>query len=314
MQNEESFEVLEEFHKRHHPEGKPFTTWTEQDLIQLIQKMTSVYDHAFIIVDAVDEIGQDRSSVIGLLQNLIGQSTDNVKILFTSRNEPDIQSMFKDYDQVCVAAQSSDLRLYVAAVIEERTRTRKLKIRDASLKEDIMQRLVDGADGMFRWVACQIDTLCALSNDRARRKALETMPAGLDETYGRILRNVSKSPLEMQQMVQRTLKLVVLARGEMSIAGLAQILSVEIGDEELDEDAVVDEDAILFWCLSLIRQNESGCVELAHFTCKTFLTSIDPVQTPELAPYKINEDEDNAFIAQLCLTYVCLRVFDEKHF
>jgi hypothetical protein len=43
---------------------------------------------------------------------------------------------------------SLDLELYVACEVERRTETRKLRIRDSSLKREIIETLVNGADGM----------------------------------------------------------------------------------------------------------------------------------------------------------------------
>jgi hypothetical protein len=45
-------------------------------------------------------------------------------------------------------ARSSDLELYVASEIETRTRKKELNIKDPDLKEEIMKRLIHGADGM----------------------------------------------------------------------------------------------------------------------------------------------------------------------
>lgn len=45
-------------------------------------------------------------------------------------------------------AHSSDLALYVASEIEKRIRKRQLSIKDSDLKETIMNRLVNGAEGM----------------------------------------------------------------------------------------------------------------------------------------------------------------------
>jgi hypothetical protein len=43
---------------------------------------------------------------------------------------------------------SLDLELYVACEVERRTEARKLRIRDSSLKGEIIQALINGADGM----------------------------------------------------------------------------------------------------------------------------------------------------------------------
>lgn len=40
----------------------------KEDLVGLVRKMICVYDEAFVLVDAVDEIGQDRTIVSGSSQ------------------------------------------------------------------------------------------------------------------------------------------------------------------------------------------------------------------------------------------------------
>jgi hypothetical protein len=100
-----------------------------------------------IVVDGLDEISEDRASITRLLQSLKVSST-TIKTLFASRPEVDIRDELEDAMQISIAARSSDLRLYVAAEIEKRTKERRLRIRDPDLKEHIMKTLVDGADGM----------------------------------------------------------------------------------------------------------------------------------------------------------------------
>ena len=48
-----------------------------------------------------------------------------------------------------IAAKSDDLKLYVDAEIEKRTRKKLLNIKTTSLKEYIRKRLVEGAEGMY---------------------------------------------------------------------------------------------------------------------------------------------------------------------
>jgi len=62
----------------------------------------------------------------------------------------------------------------------------------------------------FRWLTCQIDHICALSNDRSRRKALDTLPPDLPTTYERVLERVNASDEENQIIVQRTLRWILV--------------------------------------------------------------------------------------------------------
>lgn len=148
-QDEQSFEKLQDFYHRHNPDGKPPMSHTAEELCDLILEMTATFDDAMIIVDALDECGSNTGYVVELLASLNIGNRNNTKTLFLSRDEQDIRELLEDYTQISIAAKSSDLRLYVGAEIELRMRKRKLRIKDASLKEHIMERLIEGAEGMY---------------------------------------------------------------------------------------------------------------------------------------------------------------------
>jgi hypothetical protein len=59
-----------------------------------------------------------------------------------------MEPLLEGFDQLSIAAESQDLRLYVPAQIEARTRLRKLRIRNPSVKDKIIEALVNEADGM----------------------------------------------------------------------------------------------------------------------------------------------------------------------
>lgn len=153
-----------------------------------------------------------------------------------------------------------------------------------------------------------------MPNDRARRRGLQSLPSGLDETYERIPDRIDSAPSETQQMIGAALKFLALACQPVDITGLTQIIALEAGDSRLDEDKVVDENVILFWCSSLIRRSnfDESLAELAHFTCKSFLMAIDVDKKPSLARFKLTETLDNNYIAKQCLTYVSLADYNSQ--
>lgn len=108
--------------------------------------MTSRFKNAMILIDGLDEIETDRVQTLEILCSL--SIAGNLKTLFASRDEVDIRSHLTEYANVSIAAQSGDLRLYVAAEIEMRTARQQLGIRDPELKEHIMKTLITGAHGM----------------------------------------------------------------------------------------------------------------------------------------------------------------------
>ena len=159
-------------------------------------------------------------------------------------------------------------------------------------------------DIRFRWVACQMDHLCELPNDAARRKALNTLPATLHATYERILQRINGSNKDIQQLVQRSMRWLVCSRDHLTSQALCEAISIETGDTSLDPTRISDEKEILRWCSSLVRRSALGDgLELAHFTVKDFLTTGIDQRDREFGVYHVDPDDD-AELAERCLTYM----------
>lgn len=148
-QDEQCFDKLLLFNAKHNPDNKASAAYNEEDLRELIVEMASYFDSTMIVVDALDECGSQTAPVTDILTRLHSHSEGtHVKTLFLSRDEPDIRDFLGGYSEISIAARSSDLRLYVGAEIELRTRRRALRIKDRSLKDHIIETLVEGAEGM----------------------------------------------------------------------------------------------------------------------------------------------------------------------
>jgi len=128
--------------------------------------------------------------------------------------------------------------------------------------------------GRFRWVACQLDHLCDLPTDGARRKALKELPPTLYETYDRILRKLLPLPLEVRKIAQKTLHWIGLEK-YLTVSQLCEAVSIPDTVDEMDSDDVVDEAEISRRCSSLIRKSFGGnSFEFAHFTVLEYLQNI----------------------------------------
>ncbi|PQE30282.1 ankyrin repeat protein [Rutstroemia sp. NJR-2017a WRK4] len=247
------------------------------------------------------------------------------------RKEVDIEWVLSTYSNISIAAQSADLRLYVRSEIDKRSSKGKLRIQDPDLKDHIIRVLTEGADGMFRWVACQIDYLCECSTDDDRRDALQKLPPDLPSSYERILERVNRSTPENQAIVRRALQWIVhsfewypyriyrksLENGEpldfahqrFGTTELLQALSVRPGARVLKKSPMPEEDRVLHWCSSLIRRKADGDgFEIAHFTVKEFLLALDPVRKPEFAQYRLSGDHTELSIT--CMTFLQYAEFD----
>lgn len=121
-----------------------------QDLLVVLKKMVCVFEHVRLIVDALDECGDNTRTVAKLLKEMACCETENVSLALLSRDETDIRDIFAPpfSKHVEVAAHTEDVEQYVRTEIENRTQEKKLRIRNPELKEEIVRRLVDKASGM----------------------------------------------------------------------------------------------------------------------------------------------------------------------
>ena len=130
--------------------------------------------------------------------------------------------------------------------------------------------------GRFRWADCQLKYL-ANCNPAHIRHALDTLPATLDETYERTLREIKE---EKWEDARRLLLCVAVASRPLQVEELAEILAFDFEAGSIPrfcEDARLQNpiEAVLSTCstlLSVVEDWRSQVVQFAHFTVKEFLT------------------------------------------
>ncbi|KAK8254398.1 hypothetical protein HDK77DRAFT_370165, partial [Phyllosticta capitalensis] len=313
-ESQESFKILEGYYAACHPPGRGSQFADAQVLVKSIQDMSVSFEEVSIIVDGLDECDDNQIEVVEVLRELNADEYSNIRTLFLSRDEHVLRIHLEDtYDHIPIAAHNDDLRFYVEAEVELRVRKRRLRVKNPSLKQEIVERLVDGADGMFRWVVCQLDYLCELPDDAARRKALKNLPPDLFATYERILERVNRQGPEVQELVENTLRML-LFESSMSCNLLCGALAIKDGVDQFDHEAVPDDEEVLIRCSSLVRRvygedyhPGTSHFEISHFTVKEFLVSIDPVRTKHLSRYHLSFMDARTKVLCMQLTYLSLK-------
>ena len=145
-QNEDCMALLEEAVDSYDDSNTLLAVQSASELLELLKRMFRTFTDVAILIDGLDEC-HDAGEVSEGILDLKFEGV-SVHTLVFSRHETNIEPFLIDFHHVKIAAESQDLRLYVPAQIEERVRRRKLRIRDNSVKDLIIDRLVNGADGM----------------------------------------------------------------------------------------------------------------------------------------------------------------------
>jgi ankyrin repeat protein len=167
-------------------------------------------------------------------------------------------------------------------------------------------------------VFCQLETLRHCLPPSVRH-ILEELPESLDETYGRILKEIKRPN---RNHARRILQCLVVAIRPLRVEELAEVLAVDFDDaEEVPklnpnwrwED---EEQALLTSCSSLIaivEANDSRIVQFSHFSVKEFLISTRLANSSiDVSRYHIDFEPAHTILAQACMG-ILLQSDDRKN-
>ncbi|KAI8188517.1 hypothetical protein K4K51_006680 [Colletotrichum sp. SAR 10_75] len=148
IQKEDAYTMLERYYNELHPINGLPKQCTRKALQKLLRRILELFDHTYLVVDGLDECGKSTDEVVKCLFD-ISEDADNVSIALLSRDEDEIRSRLEgSFTPIEIAAHKEDITEYVMAEIEERIRSRRLRISSLHLKGEILQGLIDGAGGM----------------------------------------------------------------------------------------------------------------------------------------------------------------------
>ncbi|KAJ3549935.1 hypothetical protein NM208_g236 [Fusarium decemcellulare] len=315
-QGNEAFEILHQYYEDLHPPQGLAKTPDPDELRDRISQMCELFEQTIIVVDGLDECGDETDDVVDALMQ-VAEYSDRVSMALFSRDHFNIRiRLSEDFEVIPIAAHTEDIQIYVGAELEKRIERRQLRLNDTSMKEEIMETLVNRAKGMFRWVVCQLDYLCDCAHDGERRDALNKLPPDLPESYRRLLERVNRCSRSTQNLVKMCLHFIAFAKPSLPILALRQAVSTPaVIGATLDSNNMISEEEISRRCSSLIRKSENGRdFEFAHFSVQEFLedeAALSPASGSGLRIYLISESTSRLLLAGQCLRFIQLKNFDK---
>ncbi|KAF3903201.1 Ankyrin-1 [Dactylellina cionopaga] len=260
-----------------------------------------MFSKVYIVVDALDECDDNnntRSSLIYTLQNL----DSRVQLVFTSRPLEDI---LLDAVQFQVSAQEDDMRKYLRARVKEEHRLVKLCADNEGLEDEILDKIIARVDGMFLLARLHLQSVASKLRVGTLRKALETLPEELNDTYDDAIRRIQKgqekdrSEVAMKILMLLSFALRPLKLGEIQHALLTT--EVEEGDTGIDRSDLYDKELLFTICAGIITlENETSSVRFVHHTAETYFESR---RTGLFA-------NAHTELTTVCITYLSFREFD----
>ncbi|KAH7019752.1 ankyrin repeat-containing domain protein [Ilyonectria destructans] len=307
------------------------------ELLAVIMTEISSSERTFLLIDALDECPKDERPVFfDTLFNSKSPLPSNLSLLITSRRESDIEAVLQPSMSNTVWIQSSvvdaDVRIHVSNSISRDSRLSRWK---PAVRDEMLDAIVKGSNGMFRWAVCQLDTMRKCLTPAMVHAELRRMPETLDQTYDRILQQVPKLH---QPFVQSALHWLAFSARPLQIQELAEAAVVQPDGEDFDVERArfFDQNMITELCGPLVTSStidhrrgvknwltdkidtEMGyssaslpqgtsstftVVSLSHFSVKEYMLS-PRLGKGALANYQTSERLANAALARSCLFYL----------
>ncbi|KAF3907984.1 Ankyrin-3 [Dactylellina cionopaga] len=290
---------------------------TCQQLCEVFLDIINRVGKIWIVVDALDESSEEeRKKSIFWMRETLNSQQANIRILATSRPEEDIKFEITKFIQrndivsLQVSNIGSDIQSYIQTRVRSGTGFERWQSR-WEVQDEIEIKLVEKANGMFRWAACQLDVLEKCPDYRTLTRALVGLPKTLGDTYARILNSI---PEEYKQSAIRILQLLVYSERPLSLEEAVDAIATDIEGEQYfhPKYRMPNPDEILCYCSSLVamistRKQWGGAsknyieLHLAHYSVKEYLTSNQ--LTIDIAE-DFREIDAKASLAKVCLAYL----------
>ncbi|CAI7621157.1 unnamed protein product, partial [Penicillium viridicatum] len=297
---------LQELHKLYNS-GTPPVDALLNSLRQTICKFSDTY----ILLDALDESPRydKREGVLGAVKKIRQWDLPTLHLLVTSRNEIDIRDALEASFCQNIPMRNPETDIDIQNFISYQLSIDPKLQRWKSRHDEIQEKLMDKAQGVFRYVECQ---LLALKRARIRNeldKCLRSLPRDLDETYERMLCSIDEEYIEEARLI---LTLLCVSNRPLTVKELVGALAIDLSKSRLDcEGRSFSQDDPIDICLGLVeitvgkdfRGKPTTIARIAHFSVQEYLES-DRIPLQGAAKFTIQREQAHTEMAQVCLVYL----------
>ncbi|PAV14664.1 nucleotide-binding-oligomerization-domain like receptor [Pyrrhoderma noxium] len=257
---------------------------------------TEVGHPVLIVLDALDECGTPelRQSLLHVLRDCLPTLPDNFRVLITSRPDEDIDTLIdsphlrsKTLDQRSNESKDN-VSTYIKFQFNEMKSSEKLKIPSGCDWDDSINKLVQGADGLFIWASTAIKFV--REEKWSRYRCFQNLVSNanslkLDELYKRVLFHALKWNEGDKEIFKSIFSLILFAKRPLCDREINEILDVEM-------DVTSN---LLSYFRSLVRYEEGQPIRIHHTSFYDYLISC------EGSAWYIDVEVERAHVTRRCL-------------
>ncbi|KAH8695196.1 NACHT and TPR domain protein [Talaromyces proteolyticus] len=254
--------------------------------VEFFLKRKNVDSTVYILLDAVDEgFEEERKIFLGLAKELCdAPEKSHLQLAVVGRphlSDQLSEGLEMEVPTIHVTTQknSGDINQYIQSSIKKSVVLRRVS---AKMRQEIIEKLSAGAEGMFLWVNLMLQELVKKRNESSMRKALEQAPKGLKEILRHVLSSFSISSSEEElEYLNELLLWVTCSQQPLTLDLVEAILKLKSPDGDgmiYLEGALRRQFASFF---SLDREDTLTTAELQSMST-------------HVNPFDISDDEDNS--------------------
>ncbi|KAE9386077.1 hypothetical protein BT96DRAFT_928474, partial [Gymnopus androsaceus JB14] len=246
----------------------------------------------FIVLDAMDECCETVEVL-----NWLSSISNKLWIVVTSCHPPEGQ-LASVTGQITIDNPDSGIHEDIATYLQIQMQNHIFK---GDLKTQVTTKLIEKSQGQFRWVDCQFKVLKRCATPKVVWRTLEKLPHDLEETYAQAVKKSMES--EHNEDAHNLLLWLTYAFEPLSLNQVADILSIDLDEQVVDQRDLMDFKLHLVIDSNLVAIDTNNVVQLAHYSVKEFLIKSSKY-TQTLGLFEINEQLAHHNISQACIIYI----------
>ncbi|RDW86698.1 NACHT and WD domain protein [Aspergillus mulundensis] len=238
------------------------------------------------VIDGLDE-SLDARANIKLLADIAGSSVP-IRVLLLGRATAEISAALKKASQlvphgeISIEGHREDIYAHIHQELSMSGST--------DFREDIVKRLVEGAQNNFLWLRLAVEKLNSCYTMTEVERAFQELPPGMEALYHRMATSIAQNPSPSRRnLALAILQCVTCSSRVLTMAELSQALNEDVSDM-LDFQQSIGE-----LCGGFVIVDNSGKVSMLHHSAREYLLNVGN------GPFSINRDAAHEQLLLSCM-------------
>lgn len=165
----------------------------------------------------------------------------------------------------------------------------------------------------FLWAALQLENLCKQRSDFDIERELSSLPKGLNETYGRMIKQIHTQTAPMQRIAQKTFLWMNYSLKPVHCRAMSVAVAIDENCKSMEdlERKRYDEEAVIEACAGFLIV-ENGYFRLVHHSVfEYFMDPPEHMLDWQYSKYFSDSKSASSCLAKDCLSYMLLKDTDD---